>query len=75
MYDPKHVIQSKEVDLESDLKYEECPEAILDFKLQELRTKTIPLVKVLWRHHGIEEATWELEDNMRNKYPELFEQS
>ncbi|RVW85785.1 hypothetical protein CK203_055380 [Vitis vinifera] len=37
-----------------------------------LRTKTIPLVKVLWDHHGVEETTWELESDMRKKYPELF---
>ena len=73
MYNPKHVIQPKEVALEPDLQYEERPEAILDYKLQELRTKTIPLVKVLWRYHGIEEATWETEDKMRSKYPELFD--
>ena len=75
MYDPKHVIQSKEVELEPDLQYEEYPEAILDHKVQQLRMKAIPLVKVLWKHHGIEEATWELEDKMRSKHPELFEQS
>ena len=38
-----------------------------------MRTKKIPLVKVLWRHHGFEEATWELEDEMQKKYPELFQ--
>ena len=34
--------------------------------------KTIPLVKVLWDHHGVEEATLELESYMRKKYPKLF---
>ena len=38
-----------------------------------LRNKVIPLVKVLWRYHNIEEATWEHEDDMRKNYPELFE--
>ena len=31
------------------------------------------LVKVLWHHHGVEEATWEHEDTMHANYPFLFE--
>ena len=38
-----------------------------------LRTKTILMVKVLWRIIALEEATWELESEMKEKYPELFE--
>ena len=34
--------------------------------------QTIPLVKVLWRNHLVEEATWEREDQMRSQYPLLF---
>ena len=30
-------------------------------------------MKVLWQHHGKEEATWELEATMRAQYPQLFE--
>ncbi|KAL1564196.1 hypothetical protein AAHA92_06571 [Salvia divinorum] len=41
-------------------------------KVQELRNKMISSVKVLWKHHGYEEATWELEDKMKEKYLELF---
>ncbi|XP_047979383.1 uncharacterized protein LOC125221305 [Salvia hispanica] len=73
VYDPKHVIHHEEMMLNPDLSYEEKPEAILDRKVQHLRTKSITSVKVLWKHHGYEEATWELEDEMKEKYPELFE--
>ena len=31
------------------------------------------LVKVLWQHRGVKEATWEHEDMMRTGYPFLFE--
>ena len=31
------------------------------------------LVKVMWQHRGVEEATWEREDTMRVTYPFLFE--
>ncbi|CAN1275910.1 hypothetical protein LINPERPRIM_LOCUS15862 [Linum perenne] len=30
------------------------------------------MVKVIWRNQGIEAATWETEESMRGKYPELF---
>ena len=43
---------------------------ILDSTVKKLRNKEIPLVKVLWRNHGVEEATWEPEDDMRKDYPE-----
>ncbi|KAL1533104.1 hypothetical protein AAHA92_33037 [Salvia divinorum] len=72
VFDPKHVIHQEEMILNLDLSYEEKPEAILDRKVQELRNKAIASVKVLWKHHGYEEATWEVEDKMKEKYPELF---
>ena len=31
------------------------------------------LVKILWQHQGVEEATLEREDTMRANYPFLFE--
>ena len=34
--------------------------------------KVIPLVKVQWSPHGVEEATWETEVSIRESYPELF---
>jgi hypothetical protein len=30
-----------------------------------LRTKTIPIAKVLLHNHGVEEASWEAENDMR----------
>ena len=58
--------------LDPDLSYEEHPVQILDKKVKELRNKKISLVKVLWRGQSVEEAKWELENEMRNKYPGLF---
>ena len=46
---------------------------ILDTRDQVLQHKTVRLVKVLWQHRGVEEATWELEDMMCTSYPFLFE--
>jgi hypothetical protein len=38
-----------------------------------IRTKTILVVKVLWRNHGVEDASWEAEQDMWSCYPHLFE--
>ena len=46
---------------------------IMDSREQVLCGKTVRLVKVLWRHRGVEEATWEREDTIRANYPFLFE--
>ena len=45
---------------------------IMDSRNQVLRRKTTRIVRVLWQHHGVEEATWEHEDMMRGAYPILF---
>ena len=71
--DPSHVLSVEPVDLREDLSYSEEPIQILDRKDQVLRTKVIPLVKVLWRSHSIKEATWETEESMRRDYPHLFD--
>ncbi|KAJ8760544.1 hypothetical protein K2173_015211 [Erythroxylum novogranatense] len=73
--DPSHVIQISDIQLRDDLSYEEIPVAILDTKDKVLRNKTVQLVKVLWRNHAVEEATWEPLDSMKEKYPGLFDSS
>jgi hypothetical protein len=71
--DPSHVIIPQEIEVQPDLSYEEEPERILDREERQLRNKTIPMVKVLWKHHSPREATWETEDSMRKLYPYLFD--
>ena len=44
----------------------------LDRRDQILRRMTVKLVRVLWRHCGVEESTWEREDTMRAIYSFLF---
>ena len=70
--DPTHVIDYVPLEVQPDLTYVEKPVKILDHKTQELRTKTVHLVKVLWRNATSEEATWESSKIMEKKYPELF---
>ncbi|XP_073304587.1 uncharacterized protein [Primulina huaijiensis] len=57
MPDAYHVLQLDEAELDETLSYFEKPLQILDRKEKQLRTKTIPLVKVQWSRHSIEEAT------------------
>ena len=70
--DPKHILSHEPLQVREDLSYIEHPVEILDHKDQILRTKVIPLVKVLWRNHYVEEETWEREDEMKERYPYLF---
>ena len=71
--DSSHVIQPQEVQLDTNLAYEKTPIAILERQVRKLRSKEIPLVKVAWRNHSGDEATWEVEADMRQNYPSLFE--
>ena len=70
--DPSHVLREQPVQLKENLTYEEIPVQIVDRKEQVLRSKMIPLVKVLWKNHEREAATWEPEAQMRHQYPHLF---
>ena len=72
VFDPKHVIHYKGVALNPNLSYKERPQMILDRKVQTLRNKFVASVKILWRNHGHEKATWELENKMMELYPKLF---
>ncbi|XP_073120566.1 uncharacterized protein [Henckelia pumila] len=70
--DASHVLRSDEAELDETLSYVERPIQVLDHKEKQLRNKSISLVKVQWSRHGVEEATWEVEQDMRQRYPELF---
>ncbi|KAJ9544988.1 hypothetical protein OSB04_024695 [Centaurea solstitialis] len=54
------------------LNFVEKPVAVLDRKIRRLRNKEIVLVKIQWKFHKGQEATWEAESEMRAKYPFLF---
>ncbi|WMV48389.1 hypothetical protein MTR67_041774 [Solanum verrucosum] len=61
------------VKIKDNLSYEEVPVQILDRQVRRLRTKDVASVKVLWRNQFVEEATWEAEEDMKKRYPHLFE--
>ncbi|XP_048443374.1 uncharacterized protein LOC125478798 [Pyrus x bretschneideri] len=70
--DPLHVIPPQPSVINPDLTYDKEPVTILDWKDKVLRNKTVRLVKVLWRNHSVEEATWEIQEHMKELYPRLF---
>ncbi|KAL0537361.1 hypothetical protein IC582_026339 [Cucumis melo] len=72
--DPSHVVDYEPLEIDENLSYAEQPVEVLAKEVKTLRNKEISLVKVLWRNHRVEEATWEREDDMRSRYPELFEE-
>lgn len=47
-YDLSHIVSIKEIEVRLNLNFEEDFIKILDREVKVLRTKTIPLVKVLW---------------------------
>ena len=70
--DPSHVLTEQPVETQENLTYEEELVQILNRREQVLLNKTISLVKVLWRSHVVEEATWGPEAQMRRHYSQLF---
>ena len=70
--DPAHVVDWGHIEIDTDGTFDEGPVRILDIRDQVLRRKTVRLVRVLWRHCGVEESTWEREDTMRATFPLLF---
>ncbi|RVW36977.1 Transposon Tf2-11 polyprotein [Vitis vinifera] len=70
--DPTWVVDLQDVQISEDTSYVEEPLRILEVGEHRFRNKVIPAVKVWWQHHGIEEATWEPEEEMRRHYPTLL---
>ena len=70
--DDSHVIDHEVVKVNADATYEVEPVRVLERSTKELRSKSVDLVKILWNHHDEGDASWELESDMRIKYPHLF---
>ena len=53
----EELVQWYNVPIQYDTTFDEVLFQILDQKMKILRCREIPLVKVLWQHHGVEKAT------------------
>lgn len=69
--DPSHMLEYEPIEIQEDLSYEERSVRILDMKEQILRNRKIALVKMLWQKHSIKEATWEHEEEIKDKCSRL----
>src|SRR5438270_5615934 len=56
-HDPSHIMDFQDLTIQDDISIEDHPVQILDRSKKVLKNKVIPHVKVLWSHHGVEEAT------------------
>ncbi|MBN8120063.1 hypothetical protein J0J26_24685, partial [Vibrio vulnificus] len=52
--------------------YVEEPIEILDCQMRQLRNQEIMMVKFKWSFHSPKQATWEVELDMRLRYPYIF---
>ncbi|KAJ9536006.1 hypothetical protein OSB04_un000834 [Centaurea solstitialis] len=69
--EPDAAIPLQEISVDPKLNFVEEPVAVVDWKIRKLRNKDICL-KVKWKFHKGQECTWEIESDMREKYPHLF---
>ncbi|KAA0056191.1 pol protein [Cucumis melo var. makuwa] len=67
--DPSHVVDYEPLEIDENLSYTEQPVEVLAKEVKMSRNREIPLVKILWRNHRVEKATWEREDDMKNPNP------
>ena len=70
--DPGHVIEYEDLDVRDDLTFEVGPDQIIDRQEKQLRHRSIPFLKVIWKGLSPREATWETEEGMRKRYPEFM---
>ncbi|KAD2394393.1 hypothetical protein E3N88_41370 [Mikania micrantha] len=72
--DESLVVPLEEIQVDDQLHFVEEPLEIMDRKVKQLRRSRIPIVKVRWNSRRGPEFTWEREDHMKLKYPQLFEE-
>lgn len=73
VHDPTHVIDWTVIQVEIEREFLLEPLCTLAREEIELWNRTVARVKVQWRHFTPEEATWEREEAMKERYPSLFE--
>ena len=69
---PQQVIEVPDVQIGSDLTYQEYPVQVLDQKGRSTWRRTIKFYKIQWSNHTEDEATWESEDYLRANYPDFL---
>ncbi|GJX98284.1 reverse transcriptase domain-containing protein [Tanacetum coccineum] len=62
----------EEIKIDKILLFVEEPTEIMDHEVKRLKRSRIPIIKVRWNSKCGPEITWEREDFMKAKYPNLF---
>ena len=65
----KEHVPEEEIDLQTDIRYQEVPVKILDTVTRRTRNSEVRICRVQWSRHGVEEATWEREDALKKEFP------
>ena len=71
--DESLVVPLQDIEVNEKPKFVEKPLQIEDRKIKFLKHKRLVLVKVKWESKRGPEYTWELESEMKSKYPHLFQ--
>ena len=72
LYDESLAVPLDEIRVDEKLVLTEEPVEVTDRLTKKLKRTTIPIVKVRWNSKRGPEFTWEREDHMKQKYPQLF---
>ena len=70
--DPVSIHPIECLGVDKNLSYEKFPVENLDLQVKKLRNKDVASVKVLWRNHLVEGATWEAEADMQSRCTHFF---
>ncbi|KAI3802804.1 hypothetical protein L1987_30947 [Smallanthus sonchifolius] len=70
--DETQVIPLEEIQVDDRLHFIEEPVEIMDREVKRMKQSRIPIVKVRWNSRRGPEFTWEREDQMKHKCPQLF---
>ena len=62
------------IELQSDLTYEEKPIQVLEEMERVTQSKVIKFHKVVLNNHREQDATWEQEDYLREVYPAFYKE-
>jgi hypothetical protein len=69
---PEEQIPMEDLDAKEDLSYQEYPIKILETFERVTQNKKIKMCKMQWSHHTEEEATWEIEKELKAEFPSFF---
>jgi hypothetical protein len=70
---PTEVIDSRTIEIETDLTYTEHPVRVLDTRERSTKRETIRMFKIQWNHHTEEETTWETESYLQHNFPDFLQ--